>query len=148
MFHFPKYKRSYFRENIVNFKARKFHFPNYKIFFSIYDFFSKWSFLFFELRLKSASGCPIYNYSAWRHMQFSYIYIVRNFCHVSLRLSNSFSVNLQWLDKVERWETSMGFAAVLSGLSELFDCIPYVIFIAKLSAYSFDKKSLTFMNVY
>lgn len=39
----------------------------------------------------------------------------------------------------------MGFATVLSDLSKLF---PYGIFIAKLSAYGFGEKSLTFINVY
>lgn len=39
----------------------------------------------------------------------------------------------------------MGFATVFSDLSKLF---PYGIFIAKLSAYGFGEKSLTFINVY
>ena len=40
------------------------------------------------------------------------------------------------------------FAAVLTDLSKAFDCIPHGLLIAKLNAFGFDKKSLSFISTY
>ena len=39
-------------------------------------------------------------------------------------------------------------AAVLTDLSKAFDCIPHGLLIAKLNAFGFDKKSLSFISTY
>ena len=40
------------------------------------------------------------------------------------------------------------FAAILTDLPKAFDCIPHGLLIAKLNAFGFDKKSLSFISVY
>ena len=40
------------------------------------------------------------------------------------------------------------FAAVLTDLLKAFDCIPHYLFIAKLGASGFDRKSLAFILAY
>ena len=40
------------------------------------------------------------------------------------------------------------FAAVLTDLPKAFDCIPHGLLIAKLNAFGFDKKSLSFISAY
>ena len=51
--------------------------------------------------------------------------------------------------KSERIRSNKGvFAAVLTDLSKAFDCIPHCLLIAKLDAFGFDKKSLSFISGY
>ena len=53
------------------------------------------------------------------------------------------------IDKLRKIRDKKGiFAAVLTDLSKAFDCIPYCLLIAKLSAYGFDRKSLIFVSTY
>ena len=40
------------------------------------------------------------------------------------------------------------FAAVVTDLSKAFDCITQQLLLAKLSAYSFDMKSIAFISAY
>ena len=53
---------------------------------------------------------------------------------------------------IETWRMAMdnkGFAgAVLTDLSKAFDCLNHDLFIAKLSAYGFDKSALKFIYSY
>ena len=46
------------------------------------------------------------------------------------------------------WDEKGVFAALLTDLSEAFDCIPHQLLIAKLSAYGFDRKPIAFMSTY
>ena len=53
---------------------------------------------------------------------------------------------------IENWkehlDTKMIVGTVLMDLSKAFDCIPHDLLIAKLPAYGFDKKALTFLYSY
>ena len=56
---------------------------------------------------------------------------------------------LYMIEKIRKIRDSKGvFAAVLTDLSKVFDCISHELLLAKLHAYSFDKISLTFMHAY
>ena len=53
------------------------------------------------------------------------------------------------VEKMEKNRDNKGvFAAVLSDLSKTFDCIPHGLLIAKLNAFGFDKKSMSFISAY
>ena len=53
------------------------------------------------------------------------------------------------IEKLRKIKDEKGvFAAVLTDLSRAFDCIPYQLRMAKLSAYGFDMKSIAFMSAY
>ena len=53
------------------------------------------------------------------------------------------------IKKLEKIRDKKGIlAAALTDLSKAFDCIPRNLFIAKLSAYDFDRKSLIFISAY
>ena len=53
------------------------------------------------------------------------------------------------IEKLKKIRDKKGiFAAVLTDLSKTFDCIPDNLHIAKLTAYSFDRKSLIFNSAY
>ena len=53
------------------------------------------------------------------------------------------------IEKLRKIRDKKGiFALVLTDLSKAFDCIPYNLLIAKLSAYGFDRKSLIFISAY
>ena len=53
---------------------------------------------------------------------------------------------------VEKWRKTLGeggeTGAVLTDLSEAFDCIDHNLLIAKLNAYGFEKKPLEFIHSY
>ena len=56
---------------------------------------------------------------------------------------------LVMVEKMKKIRDNKGvFAAVLVDLSKAFDCIPHGLLIAKLNAFGFDKKSLSFISVY
>ena len=50
--------------------------------------------------------------------------------------------------KIKNRDNKGVFAAVLTDLSKAFDCIPHGLLIAKLNAFGFDKKSLSFISAY
>ena len=53
---------------------------------------------------------------------------------------------LVMVEKMKKFRDNKGvFAAVLSDLSSVFDCIPHGLLIAKLNAFGFDKKSVPFI---
>ena len=60
--------------------------------------------------------------------------------HVLLKLTE------EWRKHLDKKKQIVG--AVLMDLSKAFDCIPHELLIAKLSAYGFDRKSLTFFLSY
>ena len=56
---------------------------------------------------------------------------------------------LVMVEKMKKIRDNKGvFAAVLIDLSKAFDCIPHGLLIAKLNAFGFDKKSLSFISAY
>ena len=56
---------------------------------------------------------------------------------------------LVMVEKIKKIRDNKGvFAAVLTDLSKAFDCIPHGLLIAKLNAFGFDKKSLSFISAY
>ena len=56
---------------------------------------------------------------------------------------------LVMVEKMKKIRGNKGvFAAVLIDLSKAFDCIPHGLLIAKLNAFGFDKKSLSFISAY
>ena len=55
---------------------------------------------------------------------------------------------LVMIEKLRKIRDEKGvFAAVLTGLSKAFDCIPHQLLFAKLSAHGFDMKSIAFISV-
>ena len=53
-----------------------------------------------------------------------------------------------WLSQ-KNWEKlEVKKVSLLTDLSKAFDCIPHNLLIAKLSAYGFDRKSLTFISAH
>ena len=53
------------------------------------------------------------------------------------------------VEKMKKSRDSNGvFGAVLTDLFKAFDCIPHGLLIAKLNAFGFDKKSLSFISAY
>ena len=56
------------------------------------------------------------------------------------------------LTMVEKWRKTLNeggeTGAVLTDLSKAFDCIDHNLFIAKLNAYGFEKRSLEFIHSY
>ena len=56
---------------------------------------------------------------------------------------------LMLVEKMKKIRDNKGvFVGVLTDLSDAFDCIPHGLLIAKLNAFSFNKKSLSFISVY
>ena len=51
-----------------------------------------------------------------------------------------------WWSK--KWDNKGVFAAVLTDLSKAFGCIPHGLLIAKLNAFGFDKKLLSFISAF
>ena len=53
---------------------------------------------------------------------------------------------------IEKWKESVdsggAFGALLTDLSEAFDCLPHELLIAKLNAYGFDEKALKLIHSY
>ena len=53
------------------------------------------------------------------------------------------------VEKMKKIRDNKGvFVGVLTDLSDAFDCIPHGLLIAKLNAFSFNKKPLSFISVY
>ena len=79
--------------------------------------------------------------------------------HIEKILSNfiaayrkTYSSSHVFVRLIENWkehlDTKMIVGTVLMDLSKAFDCIPHDLLIAKLHAYGFDKKALTFLYSY
>ena len=65
---------------------------------------------------------------------------------------NSFCPQRCLVAMIEKFKKSLGqggeYAALLTDLSKVFDCLPHDLIIAKLYAYGFDKASLRLMHSY
>ena len=72
--------------------------------------------------------------------------------NVSVRFQTSIQCTHCFLVMVEKIKKMVDnkrfFAAVLTDLFKVFDCIPHGLQITKLNAFGLDKKSLSFISAY
>ena len=68
------------------------------------------------------------------------------------RFRDGYSVQQCLLIKIEKWRASLDqngtYAALLTGLSKAFDCLPHDVLIAKPHAYGCNLPSLILLNCY